>query len=202
MSQAPPCRTVPGLLFFTPTALSAAGRFPPSYIPSSILLISAVNFIHVWPSNDKGESTPPLSHVSLPPLRRHRQGIPISPMGLRSYIHNVNHSPRGLNQATLQAPPFYDQLSSYTINIRHRLFARPLTYIRALLPINAKVTELMASLTDSPYEQSLLAQLCIRCHYYSRGPDLLVIDTPLSCSIIPTSQASPPTPSSYITIKY
>ncbi|KAG1842093.1 hypothetical protein C8R48DRAFT_679086 [Suillus tomentosus] len=126
MSQAPPCRTVPGLLFFTPTALSAAGRFPPSYIPSSILLISAVNFIHVWPSNDKGEPTPPLSHVSLPPLRRHRQGIPISPMGLRSYIHNVNHSPRGLNQATLQAPPFYDQLSSYTINIRHRLFARPL----------------------------------------------------------------------------
>ncbi|KAG2086085.1 uncharacterized protein F5147DRAFT_82674 [Suillus discolor] len=44
MSQAPPCRTVPGLLFFTPTALSAAGRFSPSYIPSSILLISAVNF--------------------------------------------------------------------------------------------------------------------------------------------------------------
>ncbi|KAG1810495.1 uncharacterized protein HD556DRAFT_1436231 [Suillus plorans] len=93
MSQAPPCRTVPGLLFFTPTALFAAGRFSPSSIPSSILLISAVNFstklipfysppitshvafafalftLQAWPSNDKGEpSTPPLSHVSLPPL--------------------------------------------------------------------------------------------------------------------------------------
>ncbi|KAG2137842.1 uncharacterized protein EDB93DRAFT_1253499 [Suillus bovinus] len=30
MSKAPPCRTVPGLLFFTPTALFAAGRFFPS----------------------------------------------------------------------------------------------------------------------------------------------------------------------------